>query len=102
MEVPDPSRGEVRDSGCVCCASLLEGHVASPDPFPSRRRVRGHTCDEVESGRPELAGWYGSSVEHIASRVVNPTVLPQRPGWRSSDRSWRMGLRSQPLWGMAA
>ena len=28
-----------------------------------------------------------------------PTVPPQRPGWRSSDRSWRTGLRSQPLWG---
>ena len=55
VEVPDLSRGQVRDSGCVCCASLLEGHAASPDPFPSRRRVRGHTCDEVESGRPELA-----------------------------------------------
>ena len=34
----------------------LEGHVASPDPFLSRRWVRGHTRDEVESGRPELAG----------------------------------------------
>ena len=55
MEVPDPSRGQVRDPGCVCCASLLEGYVASPDPFLSRRRVRGHTCDEVEFGRPELA-----------------------------------------------
>ena len=55
VEVPDPSRGQVRDPGCVCCASLLEGHVASPDPFLSRRRVRGHTCDEVEFGRPELA-----------------------------------------------
>ena len=55
VEVPDLSRGEVRDSGCVCCASLLEGYVASPDPFLSRRRVRGHTCDEVESGQPELA-----------------------------------------------
>ena len=31
------------------------GRVATPDPSPSRRRVRGHTCDEVESGRPELA-----------------------------------------------
>jgi len=54
VEVPDPSRGEVRDSGCVCCASLLEGHVASPDPFLSRRRVGGHTRDEVESGWPKL------------------------------------------------
>ena len=55
MEVPDPSKGEVRDPGCVCCASLLEGHVASPDPFPTRGWVRDHACDEVESGRPELA-----------------------------------------------
>jgi hypothetical protein len=55
VEVPDPSRGQVHDPGCVCQASLLEGHVASPDPFPGRRRVQGHTCDEVESGRPELA-----------------------------------------------
>ena len=55
VEVPEPSRGQVRDSGCVCYASLLEGYVASPDPFLSKRRVRGHTCDEVESGRPELA-----------------------------------------------
>jgi len=31
-----------------------------------------------------------------------PTVAPQRPEWRGSDRSWRTGLRSQPLWGMAA
>jgi hypothetical protein len=55
VDVPDPSRGQVQDPRCVCRASLLEGHVASPDPFPGRRRVRGHTCDEVEFGRPELA-----------------------------------------------
>ena len=55
VEVLDPSRGEVRDSGCVCYASLLEGYVASPEPFPSRRWVRVHACDEVEPGRPELA-----------------------------------------------
>jgi len=27
----------------------------------------------------------------------DPTVLPQRPEWQSSDWSWRTGLRSQPL-----
>ena len=53
---PGPLEGEVRDSSCVCCASLLEGHVASPDPFLSRRWVRRHTRDDVESRRPELAG----------------------------------------------
>ena len=44
----------------------------------------------------------GSCVEHVSSRVAGSIVLPQRQGWRSSDRSWRTGLRSQPLWGMAA
>ena len=75
--------------------------MASPDPFPSRRWVRGHMCDEVESGRSELAEWYASSAEHVSSRVAGLTVLPQYPGWRSSDWSWQTGLRSQPLWGMA-
>jgi hypothetical protein len=55
VEVPDPSRGEVWDSGCGCGASLFEGPVATPDLFPSRRWDRGHTCDEVESGQPEWA-----------------------------------------------
>jgi len=31
-----------------------------------------------------------------------PTMSPQRPEWRSSDRSWRTGLRSLPLRGVAA
>ena len=54
---------------------------------------------------PDSRSWQnsnGSCAEHISSRVAGPTVLPQHPGWRSSDRSWRTGLRSQPLWGMAA
>ena len=39
MEVPDSSRGEVRDSVRVCWAPLSEGYVTSPDPFPCGRRV---------------------------------------------------------------
>ena len=54
VEVPDPSRGEVRDSGCECWASLFRGHVETPDPIPSRGPVRGYTCGEVEYGQPEL------------------------------------------------
>ena len=39
----------------LCVLSVpFEGHVASPDPFLSGRRVRVHTRDEVESGRPEF------------------------------------------------
>ena len=48
-------RGGIRDSGCERWASLFEGPVATPDPLPSRRWARGHTYDEVESVRPELA-----------------------------------------------
>ena len=55
VEVPDPSRGEVRDFGCAFRASPLEGHVATPNPFPGRGRVRGHTYGEVEFGQLELA-----------------------------------------------
>ena len=40
VEVPDPLRGEVRDSVRARWAPLSEGHVTSPDPFPSGRRVR--------------------------------------------------------------
>jgi hypothetical protein len=49
---------------------------------------------------PDSQSWQnsnGSSVEPVSSYVVGSTVLPQRPGWRSSDRSWRTGPRSQPL-----
>ena len=38
------------------------------------------------------------STSCTASQV--PTVLPQRSEWWSSDRSWRTGLRSQPLCGV--
>ena len=69
------------------------GTVATPDPFPSRGRVRTAGVGRIVTGTVP-------STSHPASRV--PTVLPQRPGWRSSDRSWRTGLRSEPLWGMAA
>ena len=54
---------------------------------------------------PDSRSWQNSNrsyAEHVWSCVAGSTVLPQRPGWRSSDRSWRTGLRSQPLWGMAA
>jgi len=91
--VPDPSRG--RSGTPVACAERpsWRGTWRRRTPFPCRRRVRCHTCDEVESG---------SSAERVSSRVAGLIVLPQHPGWRSSDWSWRTGLRSQPLWGMAA
>jgi len=54
---------------------------------------------------PNSESWQnsnGNSAEPVSSRVAGSTVLPQRSGWRSSDRSWRTRLWSQPLWGMAS
>ena len=59
------------------------GHVTSPNPFLSGRRVR-------------KVG--GSSTEPVLSRVAGPKALLQRSGWRSGDQSQRMGPRSHLLW----
>ena len=48
------------------------GHVTSPDPFLSGRRVR-------------KVG--GSSTEPVLSRVAGPKALLQHSGWRSGDLS---------------
>jgi hypothetical protein len=55
VEVLDPSRGRGPGLRLRVLSVPLEGHVATPDPLPSRRRARGHTCGEVESGQLELA-----------------------------------------------
>ena len=55
MEVPDPLEGGGPGLRRLVLGSRSEGLVATPDPFASRGRVRGHTCGEVESGQPELA-----------------------------------------------
>jgi hypothetical protein len=70
-------------------APLPEGHVMSPNPFPSERRVR-----LVGVGRIVL----GSSAEPVLSCIAGPTVLLQQQGRWSGDRGQRMGPRSHPLW----
>ena len=40
----------VRGLGCQLGASLPQGHVASPDPSPSKERVRGRWPGEVRAG----------------------------------------------------
>ena len=45
---PGPLWG-VRGLGCQLGASLPQGHVPSPDPSPSRERVRGRWPDEVRA-----------------------------------------------------
>ena len=59
------------------------GHVTSPDPFLSGRRVR-------EVGE--------SSTEPASLGIAGPEALLQRSGWRSGDQSQRMGPRSHLLW----
>jgi len=54
----------------------------------------GESLKEVWGVGSTVAGAVPST-SCTASQV--PTVSPQCPKWRSSDQSWRTGLRSQPL-----
>jgi len=69
---------------------------------------RAHVVRRFRGGESTRDVWgVGSTmVEAVpsTSRTTSqvPTVAPQRSEWRSSDRSWRTGLWSQPLWGMEA
>ena len=72
---------------------------------PHSQAGGGSGAIHVMRWSPDGRSWQnsnGSSAEHASSRVAGLIVLPQHPGWRSSDWSWRTRLRSQPLWGMAA
>ena len=59
----------------------------------------GESLKEVWGVGSTVAGAVPST-SCTASQV--PTVSPQRPKWRISNRSWWTGLRSQPLRGVAA
>ena len=69
---------------------------------------RAHAVRGFRGGESMKEVWgVGSTVAGVVpstSCTVSqvPTVSPQRPEWRSSDRSGRTGLRSQPLRGVAA
>src|SRR6185295_3039418 len=62
--------------------------------------LRGSESTKEAWGVGSIIAGAVPSTSCTASQV--PTVSSQRPEWRSSDRSWRTRLRSQPLWGMAA
>ena len=103
VEVPEPSKGEVRDSGCECWVSLFGGGTWRLRT-PSRVGGRSEAIRVVRWSM-DSRSWHnsnGSSAERVSSCVAGSTVLSQRSGWRSNDRSWRTRLWSQPLWGMAA
>ena len=83
--------------------AAIAGHPSSGGTW--RRRTPSQAGGRPRAIRmvrwsPESRSWQnsnGNCAERILSRVAGPRVLPQRPGWRSSDRRWRTGLRSQPL-----
>ena len=64
------------------------------------RGLRGRQSMKEVWGVGSIVAGAVPSTSCTASQV--PTVSPQRPEWRSSDRSWRTGLRSQPLCEVAA
>ena len=64
-------------------------------PTPFEGSYRRKSTREVRGVGSTVVGAVPST-SRTTSQVT--TVAPQRPEWRSSDRSWRTGLRSQPLW----
>ena len=78
---------------------LVKAGAASEGRAHAVRGLRGgESLKEVWGVGSTVAGAVPSTF--CAASQVH-TVSPQRPKWQSSDRSWRTGLRSQPLWGMA-
>ena len=97
-----PLRSTWRRSECPA-GRVLDRVKVRAAPEGRAHAVRGFRGGEsTREGRG-----VGSTVAGAApstSRTVSqvPTVAPQRRGWLSSDRSWRIGPRSQPLCGVVA
>ena len=78
----------------------VKAGAASEGRAHAIRGLRGRESTKEVWGVGSIVAGAVPSTSCTASQV--PTVSPQRPEWRSSDRSWRTRLRSPPLWGMAA
>ena len=79
---------------------LVKAGAASEGRAHAVRGLRGRESTKEVWGVGSIVAGAVPSTSCTASQVL--TVSSQRPEWRSSDRGWRTGLRSQPLWGMAA
>ena len=79
---------------------LVKAGAASEGRAHAVRGLRGRESTKEVWGVGSIVAGAVPSTSCTASQV--PTVSRQRLEWRSSDRSWRTRLRSQPLWGMAA
>ena len=78
----------------------VKAGAASEGRAHAVRGLRGRESTKEVWGVGSIVAGAVPSTSCTASQV--PTVSSQHPKWRSSDRSWRTRLRSQPLWGMAA
>ena len=76
-----------------------DGHPSSRGPWQHRTPSRaggGPGAIRMVRWSPDGRNWrnsVGSSGKPVLSSVAGPTVLLQHPGWRSGDRSQRMGDR---------
>ena len=78
----------------------VRAEAASEGRAHAVRGLRGRESTKEVWGVGSIVAEAVPSTSCTTSQV--PTVSPQCPEWRSSYRSWRTGLRSQPLWGMAS
>ena len=78
---------------------LVKAGAASEGRAHAVRGLRGRESTKEAWGVGSIVAEAVPSASCTASQV--PTVSPQRPEWWSSDRSWRTGFHSQPLYGVA-
>ena len=77
---------------------LVKAGVAFRESCPCRSGVPRKGKYEGGTGSWQHSSW--SSAEHVLHCIAGSHSAATAPG--SSDRSWRRGLRSLPLWGVAA
>ena len=79
---------------------LVKAGAAFEGRVHAVRGLRGRKSTKEVWGVGSIVAGAVPSMSCTVSQVA--TVSSQRPEWRRSDRSWRTGLRSQSLRGMAA
>ena len=94
--VPSSRRGVATFRGSCRPGSFPgQGRGCFQGTCPCRSRVPRRGKFEGGTGSWQYSGWSSAEQSCAASQV--PTVSPQRPVFRNSDRSWRTRLRSLPL-----
>jgi len=102
VEVPDPPRGEVRDSVRVCRAPLSEGYVTSPDPFPSERRVRLVGVGRIVTGAVPSLSYPASQVPQCCHSNRDCGAVTGVSGWDPGHIHCGDGGPTPPVLGAVA